>query len=96
MHQNPNSRVPFLAHLLAAAFEVLRFELPVFVIRLKEMVGVDKESRHLKLQNVSFLPGSRIGSFPIHPLGHVSDCLGRSPGHPYQRHEQYPGTSAAD
>jgi len=28
--------------LLAAAFEVLGFELPVFVIRLGEMVGVDK------------------------------------------------------
>ena len=32
----------FLAHLLAAAFEVLAFELPVFGIRLGEMVGVDK------------------------------------------------------
>ena len=31
-----------LAHLLAAAFEVLAFELPVFGIRLGEMVGVDK------------------------------------------------------
>src|ERR1700680_1596732 len=38
----PNSHVPSLAHLLAAAFELLRFELPVFVIRLGEMVGVDK------------------------------------------------------
>jgi len=31
-----------LAHLLAAAFEVLGFELPVFVIRLGKMVGVDE------------------------------------------------------
>ena len=38
----PNSHVPSLAHMLAAAFEVLRFELPVFVIGLGEMVGVDK------------------------------------------------------
>jgi hypothetical protein len=37
-----NSDLPSLAHLLAAAFEVLGFELPVFVIRLGEMVGVDK------------------------------------------------------
>ena len=36
-------------------------------------------SSPLKLQNVSFLPGSRIGSFPTHPLGQVSDCSGRSP-----------------
>ena len=38
----PNSDVLSLAHLLDAAFEVLRFELPVFVIRLGEMVGIDK------------------------------------------------------
>jgi hypothetical protein len=38
----PSFTCAFLAHLLAAAFEVLGFELPVFVIRLGEMVGVDK------------------------------------------------------
>jgi hypothetical protein len=65
--------------LLAAAFEVLGFELLVFVIRLGERLASIKESRHLKLQNVSFLPGSRIASLPIHALGQVSDCSGRSP-----------------
>jgi hypothetical protein len=38
----PSLTCAFLAHLLAAAFEVLAFELPVFGIRLGEMVGVDK------------------------------------------------------
>ena len=38
----PSFTCAFLAHLLAAAFEVLAFELPVFGIRLGEMVGVDK------------------------------------------------------
>jgi hypothetical protein len=38
----PSFTGAFLAHLLAAAFEVLAFELPVFGIRLGEMVGVDK------------------------------------------------------
>jgi hypothetical protein len=38
----PSFTCAFLAHLLAAAFEVLAFELPVLGIRLGEMVGVDK------------------------------------------------------
>ena len=38
----PSFTSAFLAHLLAAAFEVLALDLPVFGIRLGEMVGVDK------------------------------------------------------
>ena len=38
----PSFTCAFLAHLLAAAFEVLAFDLPVCGIRLGEMVGVDK------------------------------------------------------
>jgi len=56
----------FLAHLLAAAFEVLAFELPVFGIRLGEMVGVDKRIATPESAKCLFPPGesNRIVSDP--------------------------------
>jgi hypothetical protein len=92
----PNSQVPSLAHLLAAAFEVLGFKLPVFVIRLGEMVGVDKRIATLETTKCLFpaWESNRIVSDPCSWTG--VGLLRQIACHPHQRHEQYPGTTAAD
>jgi len=63
--------------LLAAGFEVLGFELAVFVIRLAEMVGGDERIATPETAKCLLL-------------------LGQIACHPHQRHEQQPGTTAAD
>ena len=55
-----------LAHLLAGAFEILGYELPFFVVRLGEMVGVDKRIATPESAKCLFPPGesNRIVSDP--------------------------------
>jgi hypothetical protein len=86
----------FLAHLLAAAFEVLAFELPVFGIRLGEMVGVDKRLATPETAKCLFPPGesNRIVSDPP-AWAHIRLFL-QLARQPHQRHKQYPGTTTAD
>ena len=62
----PSFTSAFLAHLLAAAFEVLAFDLRVFGIRLGEMVGVDKRIATPESAKCLFPPGesNRIASDP--------------------------------
>jgi hypothetical protein len=62
----PSFACAFLAYLLAAAFEVLALDLPVFDIRLGETVGVDKRIATPETAKCLFPPGesNRIVSDP--------------------------------